>query len=212
MSLPKVFIASPLFNPEQHQILDRIEALLARSDFKFYSARHDSEAYVPKGEDKKLPGAWDAVFNSNLLGLNECNIMIAVLSYALPSGHKMLLQTPGGNTLGTDTFKELELPDSGTVWEMGYFLGKGKLVVGFHPEKEANHLNLMLTHGCDALITGWDALGEFISGSPQDGDKWPARVSTRMESAGPLGAMALYKVAQNFDWSATSTWGAQVGD
>lgn len=177
----KVFIASPLFNAEQHEILNTLESLLQEHGHEFYSARHDSEGLLPPKEMRGNHEAWKPVFQNNLDGLNDCDVMIAVLNYALPSNQRIILSKEiydkdWGLHLEE---KEIELPDSGTVWEMGYFTAFGKPVYGYHPTG-GSHLNLMLTHGCTETITGEGNLRQFLAGDP-------------------------------FDFSACVNWGAQNG-
>lgn len=216
MRLPKVFIASPLFNPQQMLVIDGIEQLLHSRQLEYYSARHDSESHVPKGDDKKKPEAWNGVFRNNEEGLRDCDIMIAVLSYALAPDCMMgtgeMINFSHQKNLPTqvvmNSFKPLELPDSGTVWEMGYFRALDKIVIGFHPEKRGDHLNLMLTHGCDGLISGWDNLSKFI-GSMNPVMSCGERLQNRMHEVGPLQAQVMYTIACHFDWEAIELWGAQ---
>ncbi len=213
LSMTKVFIASPLFNTPQHAILDHIEGLCEQRGLKYYSARKDSEPFVPKGDEKKNPAAWDKVFDNNEEGLQESWLMIAVLDYALPEHFQI---GKGFNVHHTEygvkmsEFLPLSLPDSGTVWEMGYFRGLKKTVVGFHPTRKADDLNLMLTHGCDGLISGFHALEQFF--------QYPDRGSSMELPDGLVDRftndtldLKAYQFAQEFNWAATERWGAQNG-
>jgi nucleoside 2-deoxyribosyltransferase len=200
MNKPRVFIASPLFNGPQHAIIDSIEKLLGLYGFDYYSARQHSGSDKLSAEDKKDLRKWDPVFQSNLDGLDECRVMIAVLEYALPEDKRMYLCTgeedgPGFNVLSS---QEMELPDAGTVWEMGYFRAQGKIVIGYHTDK-AKHLNLMLSHGCDALIKGFENLDNFISG---EATKYPASLVHRLSKA-KTGVEFLTNDASHFDWRYT---------
>ena len=130
--------------------------------------------------------------------------MIAILSYALPVKRsiKLLEEDLVGTT--HKIISEIELPDSGTVWEMGYFRALGKIVIGFHPEKQGTHLNLMLTHGADALISGWSNLERFFRDKPSDETYRPDRLMNRESVL----AESFYITSQ-FNWEATEEWGAQ---
>lgn len=202
-----IFIASPLFNGFQHQVIDRIEKLCGQKHLQFYSARKDSEPYIPHGEAKKDPDAWQPVFTNNEEGLEECTMMISVLNYYLPENESICSvlwsapQDDEGRRNIVDV-RPVELPDSGTVWEMGYFRALNKIVVGFHPEKRGDHLNLMLTHGCDALVSGWDNLEKFF------GQPGVPNVTETIARRNPL-IMQCYDLSMRFDWSATERWGAQ---
>lgn len=216
MEKKTIFIASPLFNPEQHGILDTIEELCTKYGYGFYSARHDSEPFVPKGEDKKNPEAWDGVFLNNQEGLMKCKLMIAVLQYKLPYGKTLGVATglqPGfEHGVRMSDFTPVDMSDNGTVWEMGFFRGQGKLVVGFHPEKPITSLNVMLSHGCDGLISGWENLARFLEG-PNTNDT-DAELNRIMKSR-PRGATIdgeCYNMYHDFDWSACGRWGAQASE
>lgn len=170
MPNPKVFIASPLFNEPQIEIIKQIEQLLTDNEFPFYSARLHSGSDKLTAEQKRSLVNWDPVFESNVQGLDECTVMIAVLEYALPHREYPahiamgLLDSPQEEPFGSGTsFTPIELPDAGTVWEMGYHKAQNKIVIGFHQDK-AKHLNLMLSHGCDAMIKGFDNLALFLAG------------------------------------------------
>ena len=159
---PRVFIASPLFNRPQHELLDNVEAILSNNGFDYYSARkHSGSDKIPKDRLKDM-SAWDPVFKSNEDGLNECQVMICVLEYAMPKGVSLVIH--GHSFVGVEMlFKKIELPDAGTVWEAGYHRAQGKLVIGFHSQKRPEHLNLMLTHGVDGLLLGYEALDTFLN-------------------------------------------------
>jgi len=204
--LPKIFIASPLFNPPQIELISEIEGLLQMYGFDFYSARLHSGSDKMSPEQRKDIRAWDPVFKSNIDGLNECQVMIAVLEYRMPETTGIALldfdidsyADDNPWNLGIEEIKRIELPDAGTVWEAGYFRAQGKLVLGFHSDR-AKHLNLMLTHGCDALVRGINNLDGFLSGQSA---MIPQSVVKRSQGTD------LYQVASQFDWTYTESWDA----
>lgn len=204
-----VFIAAPLFNLQQHAIIDRIEQLCSEKRVNYYSARIDSEPFVPKGEDKKNPRAWDGVFNNNEEGLVGCSVMIAVLNYAMPEGDVVAMcKGDSDQKYVTDLLPQfrMEMPDSGTVFEMGYFRALGKYVIGFHPEKCANHLNVMLTHGCHGLISGWESLERFFQ---QPDLERVHKISEVFYSSTSTVNPYHISRALKFDWTVAEHWGAQ---
>ncbi len=211
---PRIFIASPLFNGPQHAILDRIEGLLEQNGYDYYSARKHSGSDRMTPEERRDIDAWNPVFDSNEQGLDQCRVCIAVLEYALPENRNMCLCTwkpgdhPSGYVMDGDPLF-VELPDAGTVWETGYLRAQGKLIIGFHSTKRAKHLNLMLTHGCDGLISGFDNLALFLRG-PQSlrdvGANMPERLLTRLNR---LPGVVTHD-AMRFDWSAIEPWGKEV--
>lgn len=197
---PKIFIASPLFNTAQHEILDQIESILEQHDYTYYSARKHSGSDLLTPEQRKDINAWNPVFDSNRQGLDECRVCIAVLEYAYPEGTTLCV-------VKNSVAMQVELPDAGTVWETGYLHAQGKLVLGFHTTKQAKHLNLMLTHGCDGLLTGYGSLHSFLGGPKSLQDvAIPERVHKRLLR---VPGQAFYD-AYRFNWTATQPWGKDV--
>lgn len=228
MSKPKVFLASPLFNKEQHLLLDKVEGLLAKYGFDFYSARHHSGSASMTAEDRKDMAKWDPIFEANVTGLNECQVCLANIGYQQPEGTRLAILrkllphehyfTPDprvflqcGSTIPADsqlhgngphlaTFAEL--PDAGTVWEMGYMHAQNRLVIGFHPEAQPAHMNLMLTHGCDGIVTGYDNLETFLSIAGNELSMvYPPKLGTRRQYT-HIGGPGLSDYADYFDWTA----------
>ncbi len=216
---PKVFIASPLFNKPQIQIISTIEGTLHEAGFDFYSARLHSGSDKLSPEDRKDLRKWDPVFESNLAGLDECQVCIAVLEYTMPDGQRLTMQKrehhinpdpsrPGSFFPDTHEWSAsvIELPDAGTVWEMGYMRAQGKLVVGFHTDK-AKHLNLMLSHGVDGMLLGYDALRNFLN-PPKTSQFDSSDVIQKLAERTAADSRVL-SLATWFDWSACHVFDAQ---
>lgn len=170
-----IFIASPLFNPPQIELIKQIESAISAAGHSFYSARLHSGSDQLSPEDRKNLKAWDPVFDSNVKGLNAADMCVAVLEYRQPEGVELGIRTKKWDMHESDPdvpewtwVHGVELPDAGTVWEMGYMSAQGKPVVGFHSEKRPEHLNLMLTHGCKGLLLGMDALQRFLTNRTAD--------------------------------------------
>jgi nucleoside 2-deoxyribosyltransferase len=205
---PKVFIASPLFNKNQVTIIEQIESALTKNEFEFYSARLHSGSDKMTPDQRKDLRAWDPVYDSNVQGLEEARVMIAVLEYAMPEGQSLKLHFPQEEcedemgrpyTEGKPPL-QIELPDPGTVWEMGYHRGHQKLVLGFHSDA-AKHLNLMLSHGVDGLLKGFDALEGFLAGASYG---TPTRIRTKFTPRNPR----YQQDAALFDWGFTEEFDA----
>jgi hypothetical protein len=129
---------------------------------------------------------------------------------------------PGGRervtTFTAQTFGRVEIPDLGTAWEMGYARGwNGALsivgqpgehrylpVVAFHTFKPPAELNLMLAHGCDGILTGWDAMHGFLSPTlPASPER--QRTADRMYQRG-----CPWSVARSFDWSVPQVYAGEI--
>lgn len=198
-----IFIASPLFNPPQIQLIEQIEQAITRAGHEFYSARLHSGSDKLTPEQRKDLAAWDPVFESNVRGLDDADLCIAVLEYRQPEEVRLELvrydqqkSREAGFKPGDKIPGELlalpELPDAGTVWEMGYLAAQGKPVIGFHSQERPAHLNLMLTHGCQGLLLGLPALEEFLQNPGGESLVWE------------WGKKHLYP----FGWTACSAWDA----
>ncbi len=202
----EVYIAGPFFNPVQIETISKIETLLANLGIPYYSPRLHSGSADMTPEQRRDPQAWVPVFNSNIQYLTQVQVVIAVVSYEIPDGSAFGSLRPIGlqeswsspdpsvfQCMGKRQhpehpddqelsrwpykFTSLELPDTGTVYEMGFIRGHRAAMhsyasshvfyrcppcIGFHPTKLSAQMNLMLTHGVDGFITGHDDLLQFF--------------------------------------------------
>ena len=121
-------------------------------------------------EEKKNYSNWEPVFDRNADAIGKSDYVLAVISYELPSSQQLVLKTTetvipacreADLYAGT---KEVvvNLPDNGTVWEMGYARALNQPVIGYHPQEIPKNLNLMLSHGCNYLVCGEANLQEMI--------------------------------------------------
>lgn len=201
----RIFIASPLFNESQHEIIGSLETLLTSLGYDYYSARQHSGSDRLTPEQKKTFDAWTPVYESNVHGLDSCDAMIAVLEYALPKNQGLMLVNGLDEYPEERTFTDLSLPDAGTVWEIGYHIAQGKPVIGYYsfPEQNASHLNLMLSHGVHALTFGPENLKKFLE--PADVLNAPTRAQVRAlrELSKECSTWFLSR-----DWSSAKNWDA----
>jgi len=215
----KIYIAAPLFNEPQRGIIATIEDIITSAGHEFLSPRLGSEPFLPPKDQRKNPAAWLPLFNWNEQSIQECDLLLAVLAYALPPNERICAcKLEPKHSEYTDLkvditvpIRELELPDTGTVWEMGTARGLGKLVVGFHPTKKAEHLNVMLTHGCDGLLSGYSRLALFLdselSGCIPNSIYDRSRLTSVYGISGELANLPVK--AQHFNWSVCEAWAAQ---
>jgi nucleoside 2-deoxyribosyltransferase len=155
---PKVFIAAPFFNSGQVAVVERIEQLCEKNGLPFYSARLHAGTVPP--EKKKDPTAWKPVFANDVQGIHDSDFLVAVLDYKFPNEDGGLyVHEPG---FVDDAFP-IEIPDTGTVWEMGYAFSIGRPVVGF-TLRSVEKLNLMLMLGVRGIVEGYEHLDTFLHG------------------------------------------------
>jgi len=165
----KVYIAGPLFNKKQVENLERIEKLFDGLDIEYYSPRLHSGSDKLSAEEKRDFHNWTSVFESNLTGLAWCTHVLAVLNYPMPEGKALAITNlPDGSHVGDTQYETLvdtliELPDSGTVFEMGYASANEIPIIGFHPDETPKRLNLMLSHSCEFLAIGFDKLETLVN-------------------------------------------------
>lgn len=158
------YIAGPFFNPAQIQLIVDIETTFVDAGIPFFSPRLHG-ANVKKGpltdEDAQ------DIFQANISGMMDCKFMVAILDWRLPQNQEVWL---------LDSSKEpvprtkLFLPDSGTIYEMGYFRAMCKPVVGFSTNKK---LNLMLTQGLRGVLTSLEEMKQFLGrNGPEGQPRW----------------------------------------
>lgn len=175
---PKVYVAGPFFNQPQIDMICRIQGILTRLGYSYYSPRTDSGSADLTPEQKKDPKAWDPIFDSNLRELHSCKLMIACLSYPLPL-HDGLFSVHLGEGGLVEVGARVEIPDAGTVFELGYRKAlsrsqMGLTTVGFILGEKPEKLNLMLMKGHQGLICGYAKLEKFLSEQKDKRDTGPS--------------------------------------
>lgn len=160
-----IYIAGPFFNPAQAELIGYIENTLRAFAVPFVSPRL-------QGENKK-PGPLSAsdaetIFTRNLGDIRRSTHMLAVVDWLMPKGQYvsavLMDETEADRPIGP----ALNIPDSGTVWEMGFCLGIRRQhymrLMLYTERKPEEGLNLMLTQGCHGVIYGRDQLADAAAG------------------------------------------------
>jgi nucleoside 2-deoxyribosyltransferase/thymidylate kinase len=147
MQKSQIYLAGPFFNQEQKKLISSLENLLEAEKFVVHSPSRDGT--VIKKDDGKE--ALKEVFDWNLEKMREADVIVAVVDYV---GVKLKAQFG-------DTSKEISVPDTGTVWEMGYTYALQKPIVGYSPTGEKN-MNLMLTIGVDLYCDSEEKLTKAL--------------------------------------------------
>lgn len=157
-----VYIAGPFFNPEQVACVERIEKLLTGLGIEFVSPRLQH-----KGGGTKIDSSVKAqqAFQINLVGLKVCKTVLAVTDFLLPENHSLRVWEKstklalGGALIGP----EIKIPDSGTVWELGFGYALSKSLIIFTADP-SSRLNIMLTQCAKGVIYGWKHLENYFKG------------------------------------------------
>lgn len=154
--MAKIYLAAPLFNPPQISLLKEIETALVGMGYEIFSPRLETEKLKVPADVRKDPKAWRPVFNVNVEGLEQCDIMVAVLDYPLPEHTKLCVTTwePGADH---PQLFPVQLPDAGTVWEMGYFFSSYRPIIGY-TTRPLHELNLMLTQCLVGIVSSVEQL------------------------------------------------------
>jgi nucleoside 2-deoxyribosyltransferase len=134
------YIAGPFFNPAQSAVIDMIEQTFTLSGVEAFSPRLCDENR--KGPPTK-EGA-EIIFERNVKGLLKCSHMIAVLDWKLPAGQVIRGAKMVDHFIVDEwTTPPLNIPDSGTVFEMGAAHMKTLLTEKFNKLCGVDPLRLM---------------------------------------------------------------------
>lgn len=152
----KVYIAGPFFNPEQISLIRAIENIFMGAGVEFISPRlQHGDRPVPKVENAAQA---EEIFVRNLRDMMQADVLLAVMDYLLPVNHELHI---------TEWFQDqlqivsppLRLPDTGTVFELGYFFRTCKPVILFTSRDPGKaRLNLMLACATDGCVYGLNNL------------------------------------------------------
>lgn len=205
---PMVYLAGPFFNPAQTELIADLEITLESRDFPYYSPRIHSGSHLLSEDARRDPAAWQPVFQKNYEALLTCGVLLAVTQYAMPRDHKLAICKQEGMGFADAPYHllpiktGLEIPDSGTVWEIGavYMLNMMRqsvmtedprglnpvwvlnqpptTVVGYHGGPPSNSVNLMLNKSLDHFLVGHEALSDFL-------DSWTNGVFAHLPKAVP---------------------------
>lgn len=163
-----LYLAAPFFTTPQLELVQSVEEVLQRNKIAFFSPR------MQHNEGKPTPiTSWEqaeVIFQKNADAINGCDGMVAILDYLLPSMTELCVV----DRLGQRPNVTIRLPDTGTVWEMGYGFCLGVPVYGYTTvNPETSRMNIMLTQGCSGILHGDEELRRFAEAwaprkSPQD--------------------------------------------
>lgn len=198
--VPKAYLAGPFFNPAQVALMLRIELAFCDAGVPFFSPRLESAENKKEGpltdEDA------DAIYARNVEAIFDCDWMLAIVDWLMPDDREVRIcdtadpafalgegavlrpQDPHRRVYG----KPLNVPDSGTVWELGFVSALNKVSDNYHlvkgrPEMTdkpvvlyterplEQPLNLMLTRqkaGVKGVLRDVSSLRQFLNdGRPQ---------------------------------------------
>jgi len=153
-----IYLAGPFFNERQLARIQRIENICKQYAIPHYSPRRDAGILKPKSSIIER----QEVYEANADALFNCDCILAVTNYELPCDCKVHVTYLGSPLVVGDKALELFLPDTGTVWEMGFATALKKPIVIFHDNPASKKLNVMLTQSCNGFLNTYEELDEFL--------------------------------------------------
>lgn len=155
--MKKVYLAGPFFNDNQNQLLDFIENRIEHNKFDLRSPR---KIFICPADAPLEVRA--STFKGNLKEICDCDFVVAVMDFLMPEGRELrvceeinkpqLLDAAGVKAPPTEgqikAGPPLRLPDTGTIWELGYAYAMGKPIVAlkFQDNKKINLMLAMTAH------------------------------------------------------------------
>lgn len=161
------YIAAPFFNPPQLELVKQIEDTFSSQERWAFSPR------LQHGEKPtKIKSKQDAnkIFFENYRAIEACSYMVAVVDWLLPEERELRLVNkskyhitqPGQQSIFFAESPPLNLPDAGTVWEMGVAFTLRKPVVMFTVRPPTDKMNIMLTESCVGIVRGVEGLAAYL--------------------------------------------------
>lgn len=169
------YIAAPFFNAPQLRLVKEIEGVFEYQSF--FSSRN-VWAFSPRLQHGPVPtpitnkAQARQAFNDNYRAIECCKFMVAVVDWLMPAMLDLrVVKEFLSEGLPTAPLYEgmsppLNLPDAGTVWEMGVAFALKKPVVMLTLRPPTDKLNIMLTESCIGIARGVKALEEYLHGQP----------------------------------------------
>lgn len=173
------YIAAPFFNPVQLELVRRIEQVFENCEVTAFSPRlQHGEKPTPILSREMASKA----FGENFVAIERCSHMVAVVDWLMPSNQELRVVSSyeGDMSMPHPHMFEgvspaLNLPDAGTVWEMGaaYALRKPVLMLTLRPK--GDKINIMLSESCFGLVRGPEMLRAYLCGSQSAVESWEGR-------------------------------------
>lgn len=165
----RIYLAGPFFNKESKEVVQMLRDKLEQLGHNVWSPMHDGIT-CPKNADRRMR---QKVFHLDCERLHRVDCVVALLDYPLPIHQQLFLRTRTPEGISNDT--PVSFPDSGTVFEIGYFNGlreTGLLdygyIIGY---TRTSGFNLMVTEACDCVVSDLTQLQramEFVAVQDDD--------------------------------------------
>jgi nucleoside 2-deoxyribosyltransferase len=167
--LKRVYLAGPFFNEKQIELIEKVETLLHAWNIQHFSPRKMTLNGNPT-TSKPTPESAKQIFKNDYHEICNSTHVIAVIDWALmPSTSLRIIKDSSmvtdehvhGESRATILSGPIQIPDSGTVWEMGcaYAL---RVPVYLFTANPTSRLNLMLSQSARGVIYGFSHLENFL--------------------------------------------------
>lgn len=162
----RIYLAAPFFTPEENAVCTRMAAIMRNNGHHVFEPSCLGIVRMSDPEDRLR------IYQSNVAYLLDSDIVVAWLERDNgPDANLALVRRTPGSIVNNLTV--MRLPDTGTVFEIGYAAALSKPVVGFRLDG-SHKLNLMLTTPLIGLMTGFADLDRaaetnFEKTTPVDG-------------------------------------------
>jgi nucleoside 2-deoxyribosyltransferase len=118
----------------------------------------------------KVNSSQDAsrIVSSNIESILASRVVLAHIDWLLPAPNEVRVVAPDqGDRPGSfdARSKTLNIPDSGTVWEMGFARGWNIPVVAYTLSRNRK-VNVMLTETCSGFLVGKEEILDFLDLNP----------------------------------------------
>lgn len=141
-----IYLAGPFFNDVQLSWAQHLAKTLRERGYKIYAPvdfiYQEGSEYSPR-----------YIFNRNLLWMSDSDLILAQLDYPFPDNQELSICTkvnPSEFNGLSYKYKVIHLPDSGTIWEIGWAYCRGTQIIGYSA-KPVTKVNLMLAQ----CLSGW---------------------------------------------------------
>jgi nucleoside 2-deoxyribosyltransferase len=172
----RVYLAAPIFTPDQLRVVNELHALLANQGYEIFSPYHASrDIWAGRKPSECSPEERARVLRGNVEKLRWCDLLVAWLGGTkdgkTDTGVVWEMGFAAALTKGPPAMyegQEFTAPDEKTVEEIGVYITSRPFTLGFiHPDdvRQGKDINLMLAGTIDAVVSGAqdfdDAIGVF---------------------------------------------------
>ena len=128
--MKKVYLASPFFNDAEIERMEKVKHILRAKGLEVFAPFEHQNKHLEFGSRE-----WrKATFEGDVNGIEEADVVVAIVS--------------NGN-----------YSDSGTAWEVGYGVAKGKTIVVVN--LSGKEINLMIADSLHAYISSFEELEAY---------------------------------------------------